>query len=59
MGLAARGGCQHFGSGRVKNVVMANFRHGSHVAQSDAGRAYHANGGTRGVLQFMQQLFRT
>ncbi len=42
----------------MQNVVMADFRHRRHIAQPDAGRAHHANAGTRLVLQFVEQFFR-
>ena len=38
--------------------VMTDLSHGRRIAAADAGRAHHADAGTRTVLQFMQQLFR-
>ena len=58
VGVAALRCRQHAGDAGVIDEVMADLGRGRGVAAADAGRAHHANAGTSGVLQSMQQFFR-
>ncbi len=58
VGVAALCRREHACDAGVVDKVMADLGRRRGVAAADAGRAHHANTGTRGVLQFMQQLFR-